>query len=72
MGRLAPDHVTDPYDAMRLTWKAAKIGVSLPEAKKGAMTETAVNSDLEELVRLTVDLPGGQQVRDAMDGVRKA
>ncbi len=72
VGRLAPGQITDPRDAVKLTRKAADIGVSLLEAKPGAETETAVGSDLQELVDLSVDLPGGERVRAAMDGVRKA
>ena len=79
VGRLAPGQITDPRDAMRLTQKAAEIGASLleraflqqakPEAKPDAQTRPAVGSDLEELVGLVADLPGGQRVREAVDGV---
>ena len=79
VGRLAPGQITDPRDAMRLTRKAAEIGASLleraslleakPDSKVDAETGPAVGSDLEELVGLAADLPGGQRVREAVDGV---
>ncbi len=71
VGRLAPGQVTDPRDAVKLTRKAANIGVSLLEAKPGAETETAVGSDLRELVDLTVDLPGGERVRETVNSIQK-
>ena len=83
VGRLAPGQITDPRDAMRLTQKVAEIGASLleraflqqakpdskPNSKVDAQTGPAVGSDLEELVGLAADLPGGQRVREAVDGV---
>ena len=79
VGRLAPGQITDPRDAMRLTQKAAEIGAFLLEraslleakldSKADAETGPAVDSDLEELADLAADLPGGQRVREAVDGV---
>ncbi len=39
------------------------------DSKSDAQTRPAVGSDLEELVGLAADLPGGQRVREAVDGV---
>lgn len=70
VGRLAPSQVSDPRDAMRLTRKAAEIGVSLM-TRPDAELKTAVGSDLEELIDLTVDLPGGERVRETVNGIHK-
>lgn len=70
VGRLAPSQVSDPRDAMRLTRKAAEIGVSLM-TRPDADLKTAVGSDLEELIDLTVDLPGGERVRETVSGIHK-
>lgn len=72
VGRLAPGQVSDPRDAMRLTRKAAEIGVSLVMTRPGAEPETTAGPDLEELVDLTADLPGGERVRETVGGIRKA
>lgn len=70
VGRLAPSQVSDPRDAMRLTRKAAEIGVSLM-TRPDADLKMAVGSDLEELIDLTVDLPGGERVRETVNGIHK-
>ncbi len=73
VGRLAPGQIADPRDAAKLVRKTAEIGVSLlgtPGVKPSARATLA--SDLEELVDLAANLPGGERVRETVEGFRKA
>ncbi len=63
VGRLAPEHVPDPRDAVMLVLRTVEVGALLLNTESG----TAVGSDLEELAELSADLEGGQQVREAID-----
>ncbi|MDP9455894.1 MAG: DUF2254 domain-containing protein [Actinomycetota bacterium] len=63
VARLAPSRVSDPWDAANLVLKAVEIGEKLVKAG------VDVASDLQNLSRLSEDLPGGERVREAVQGV---
>ncbi len=64
VARLAPSGVSDPRDAANLVLGAVGIGERLLEAG------VDVGADLEELSRLSEDLPGGEKVRKAVGRAR--
>ncbi|MDP9474249.1 MAG: DUF2254 domain-containing protein [Actinomycetota bacterium] len=63
VARLGPSQVSDPRDATELVLVAVKVGGRLVKAGLD------VGPDLDELARLSEDLPGGERVQEAVDGV---
>ena len=63
VGRLAPEQIADPRDAVMLALRTVEVGASLLKTELG----TAVASELEELAELSADLEGGRRVRQAVD-----
>ncbi len=66
-GRLAPEHIPDPRDAVMLALRTVEVGAPLLNTESGK----AVGSDLEELAELSASLKGGQRVRVAIDNARR-
>ncbi|MDP8951583.1 MAG: DUF2254 domain-containing protein [Actinomycetota bacterium] len=68
VARLAPEQIPDPEDAANLVRRAVGVGACLLKTELG----TEVESDLEELADLSEDLRGGEEVRKAVDNIRRA
>lgn len=66
VARLAPSLVSDPHDAANLMHRAVEVGAELLRMENGAV----VDSDLEDLVRLSSDFPGGERIREAVEAAR--
>ena len=61
VARLAPSQASDPRDATELVLGAVKIGERLARAG------VDVSPDLEDLSRLSEDLPGAEEVREVVE-----
>lgn len=68
VGRLAPRQVSNPRDAVNLACRTVEAGASLLKGELGM----AVRLDLEELIHVSEDLPGGQRVREDTDDAWEA
>ena len=63
VGYLAPRQLPYERDAVTLVLRTVEVGASL----LGTQSSAAVGSDLEELVKISEDLRGGELVREAVD-----
>ncbi len=63
VGRLAPSHISDPRDAVRLARRAVGVGAPLLKTELAS----AICSDLEDIADLSEGLREGEQVRRAVD-----
>ena len=63
VGRLAPQQVSDPQDAVALVCRAVEVGAPLLNTELAA----AVGSDMEKLADLSEELEDGERVREAVE-----